>query len=44
MHAEYVSSVPDWLLDGADVMLEAKAKERALLRYRDGTTPTVGTS
>jgi UV DNA damage endonuclease len=36
-HADYVSSVPDWLLDGADVMLEAKAKERALLRYRDGT-------
>ncbi|MDS0300052.1 UV DNA damage repair endonuclease UvsE [Halogeometricum sp. S1BR25-6] len=36
-HADYVASVPDWLLDGADVMLEAKEKERALLRYRDET-------
>lgn len=43
-HAEYVSSVPDWLLDGADVMLEAKSKERALLRYRDGTEPVIGTA
>lgn len=43
-HAEYVSSVPDWLLDGADVMFEAKSKERALLQYRDGTEPVIGTA
>lgn len=35
-HADYVEQVPDWLVERADVMLEAKAKERALVRVRDG--------
>lgn len=43
-HAEYVSSVPNWLVADADVMLEAKSKERALLRYRDETQQVVGTT
>jgi UV DNA damage endonuclease len=34
-HAEYVAGVPDWLRDRADVMVEAGAKERALLRLKD---------
>jgi UV DNA damage endonuclease len=43
-HADYVASVPDWLTEAADVMLEAKSKERALLRLRDGTGSIAGTS
>ena len=34
-HAEYVAGVPGWLRDRADVMVEAGAKERALLRLKD---------
>jgi UV DNA damage endonuclease len=34
-HAEYVARVPTWLRDRADVMVEAGAKERALLRLRE---------
>jgi UV DNA damage endonuclease len=34
-HAEYVARVPDWLRARADVMVEAGAKERALLRLRE---------
>jgi UV DNA damage endonuclease len=33
-HAEYVARVPDWLHASADVMVEAGAKERALLELR----------
>jgi hypothetical protein len=43
-HAGYVSSVPGWLLEDADVMLEAESREYALLRYRDGTEPVAGAS
>ncbi len=35
-HAEYVARVPKWLRREADVMLEAGAKERAVLRLRNG--------
>ena len=34
-HAESVAVVPGWLCERADVMLEAGAKERALLAVRD---------
>ena len=34
-HAEYVAQVPGWLRDRADVMIEAGAKERAVLDLRD---------
>jgi len=34
-HADSVADVPDWLCERADVMLEAGAKERALLAVRD---------
>jgi len=33
-HADYVARVPDWLRARADVMIEAGAKERALLGLR----------
>lgn len=33
-HAEYVSRVPDWLREESDVMVEAGAKERAVLALR----------
>jgi len=33
-HAEYVSRVPDWLHEKSDVMVEAGAKERAVLALR----------
>jgi UV damage endonuclease UvdE len=41
-HAEYVAGVPDWLRDRADVMVEAGAKERALLRLRDLAATAAG--
>ncbi|MFC4356341.1 UV DNA damage repair endonuclease UvsE [Halobium salinum] len=34
-HSEYVASVPDWLARESDVMLEAGAKERAVLALRE---------
>lgn len=34
-HSDYVYNIPDWLLEQADVMIEAKKKEQALLAYRD---------
>jgi UV DNA damage endonuclease len=34
-HADSVADVPEWLCERADVMLEAGAKERALLAVRD---------
>ncbi|MCY4732980.1 UV DNA damage repair endonuclease UvsE [Natronomonas gomsonensis] len=34
-HADSVAGVPEWLCERADVMLEAGAKERALLAVRD---------
>jgi len=34
-HAEHVTDLPAWLCEAADVMLEAGAKERALLAVRD---------
>ena len=34
-HADSVAGVPEWLCERADVMLEAGAKERALLALRD---------
>lgn len=36
-HAEYVERVPTWLKEGADVMIEAGQKERALLAAREGS-------
>jgi UV DNA damage endonuclease len=34
-HAEYVADLPDWLRESSDVMVEAGAKERAVLRIRE---------
>ena len=34
-HAEYVADLPEWLRERSDVMIEAGAKERAVLRLRD---------
>ena len=36
-HADHVARVPDWLRDRADVMIEAGAKERALLELCERT-------
>lgn len=39
-HVEYAAAIPEWLLDGSDVTLEAGAKQRAVLALRrelDGT-------
>ncbi|WP_417936245.1 UV DNA damage repair endonuclease UvsE [Haloarcula onubensis] len=35
-HADYAAAVPAWLREAADVMVEAGAKERALLALRAG--------
>jgi UV DNA damage endonuclease len=43
-HADYVARVPRWLLDGSDVMLEATAKERALLALREADSPVARTT
>ncbi|SFK69455.1 UV-damage endonuclease [Halogranum rubrum] len=39
-HSEYVADVPAWLTDESDVMLEAGAKERALLALRSDARST----
>jgi UV DNA damage endonuclease len=34
-HSEYVADLPNWLREQSDVMIEAGAKERAVLRLRE---------
>ena len=34
-HSEYVSQIPQWLVDNSSVMVEANAKERAVLDLRN---------
>jgi UV DNA damage endonuclease len=34
-HADHVADLPDWLREASDVMVEAGAKERAVLRVRE---------
>ena len=36
-HAEFVSDLPEWLRSAADVMIEANAKEHAVLQQFDAS-------
>jgi len=36
-HSDYVSQVPNWLQNNSDVMIESKAKEKAILNLKNNT-------